>query len=116
MNRTLHATAGALALVLAAAGGAQATPQSYLQAAAQAVQGQHRGQALAALDRAEADALDQQPQPTRGDQETQDSPFLRQIGRARQAVAERDWSGAAASITEAMRLSDQVIVPGSQSQ
>ncbi|MBN9509703.1 MAG: hypothetical protein J0I21_11390 [Alphaproteobacteria bacterium] len=116
MKRTLFVPAGALALVLAAAGAAQASPQSYLQAAAQAVQGQHRGQALAALDRAEADALDRQPQATRGDQEAEDSPFLRQIGRARQAVAERDWGNAATSITEAMRLSDQVIVPGSQSQ
>jgi hypothetical protein len=116
MKRVLLTTVGALGLVVGAAGFAQATPQTYLQAAAQAVQSQHRNQALAALDRAEADALDVQPQPTRGDEEAQDSPLLREIGRAREAVAQRNWASATSSINEAMRIADQVIVPGSQSQ
>jgi hypothetical protein len=116
MKRVLLTTAGALGLVLGAASIAQATPQAYLQAAAQAVQSQHRNQALAALDRAEADALDVQPQPTRGGEEAQDSPLLREIGRAREAVAQRNWAGATTSIAAAIGVANQVIVPGSQSQ
>ncbi len=103
MRRLLMATLGTAALAFAAPAFAQSgTAETYLKTALEAVQQHHAMKAISALDRAEAEMIDSSAPASRADS-PDDSPAIRQMARAREAVQSHKWSQATDYINEAMK-------------